>query len=361
MNGKHLRLKSGLACVALLSLSGVASAATSITNSLTGFTGNSTQPATQAAVAAAGFNFTSTEGSVDPNDPTVVFDTSGAAFGTFIPGDPGRNFMRTVATDYANHSFVAEVTWVTFDMFSQAAYFGLGSAEYGSFRIADWGTQFSAVQLFLEVDPVEPEVFTLKNDNTSVIFDAGTDVPGLDTGTNRLRMSYDWFRKTMDFAIDVNYSSGAFTADVTVPGVNTLSLYGSDGWPTEPARVYFGGDDGTTFKDFQVTLSTPSMILGDFDNSGTITTADWMVLRSNQHANLSALTFAQAYARGDLTADKANNHADFALFKALYDEANGVGAFDVMAANVPEPAAGLVALAAALAALPVVRRARNSH
>jgi len=360
MNGKHLRLTSGLTFGALLSVAGVASAATSFSNALTGFTGNSTQSATQSAVAAAGFNFTSTQGFVDPNDPTVTFDSSGAAFGTLAVGDPGRNFMRTVAADYANHSFVAEVTWVTFDMFSQAAYFGLGSAEYGSFRIADWGTQFSAAQLFLEVNPGNPRVFTLKNDNGGVVFDAGTDAPGLDTGTNRLRMSYDWFQKTMSFAMDLNYGGGAFTADVTLPGVNTLSLYGSDGWPTEPARVYFGGDDGTTFKDFSVALSTPAMLLGDLNNSGAITAADWMILRANQHANLSALTPSQAYFMGDITGDKANNHADFAMFKTIYDEANGVGSFDVMAAAVPEPTVGMLLLTAALVAAHRARGFRSS-
>ena len=35
------------------------------------------------------------------------------------------------AKDYANHSFVAEVTWVTNDILSQTAYFGLGAADYG--------------------------------------------------------------------------------------------------------------------------------------------------------------------------------------------------------------------------------------
>jgi hypothetical protein len=348
------------ALASLLLAAGVAPAATSFSNALTGFTGNSTQPATQAAVAAAGFNFTSTAGFVEDTDPTIQFDSSGAIFGTFFPGDGGRNFMRTVAADYANHSIVAEVTWVTTDMSTQAAYIGLGSAEYGAFRIADWGTPNSAAQLFLEVNPGDPFVFTLKNDNGIATFDQGTAAAGLDTGTNRIRMTYDWFQKSIQFAIDLNYGGGAFTADVTTPPVSTLSLYGADGWPTEPARVYFGGDDGTTFKDFQVTLSTPSMILGDLNNSGTITSADWMILRSNQHTNLSALTFAQAYARGDLTADRANNHADFVLFKTLYDEANGLGAFAAMAASIPEPAAVQMLLAALLSALPAVRLARNS-
>jgi hypothetical protein len=337
-----------------------ANAATNITNSLTGFSGNSTQAATQNALAAAGFNFTSNLGShEDPPgtfvDPTITFLASGAHFGDFFGGDGGRNFIRTAAPDYANHSFVAEVSWVTSDMFSQAGYFGLGSAAYGNFRIADWGTDFSAVQLFMEVDPTLPDVSTLFNDNGSANFGDAVVATGLDTGTNRLRLTYNWFQKTAVFAIDVAYAGGAFTADITTPPVSTLNLYGADGWPSEPARVYVGGDDGSAFKDFVVTLSTPAMVFGDLNNSATITSADWVILRNNQHTDISALTEPLAYAAGDLSGDKLNDHVDFKLFKTLFDEANGLGAFEAMLAGIPEPSTGALILAALLAA-PAARR-----
>jgi hypothetical protein len=360
----NIRLAASLLAVLLLFSLGApaASAATNLTNSLTGFTANSTQAATQTALAAAGLGVTSTLGfHEDPEaqavfDPTIQFDANGANFGGLLAGDGGRNFIRTAEADYANVSFVAEVTWVTTDMLSQAGYFGLGSADYGSFRIADWGTPNSAIQLFLEV-PTEPEVFVLKNDNTTATFDAGTAAPGLVSGTNRLRMSYDWFQKKATFAVDVAYAGGAFVADVTTPAVNVSDLYGPDGWPTEPARVYFGGDDGTTFKDLQITVSTPSMRLGDFNADGNITSADWTILRTNQLADLSGKTFQEAYFLGDVTADLANDHADFAAFKEIYDAANGVGAFAAMTASVPEPSSAVLLSLAALLARPVVRRA----
>src|SRR5262245_24323438 len=81
-----------------------ANAASPYSNSLTGFSGDSTQPATQVAVNAAGLTFFSTTGFNDngtPADPgddsndTVVFDASGAHFGSLIAGDSGRNYMRT--------------------------------------------------------------------------------------------------------------------------------------------------------------------------------------------------------------------------------------------------------------------------
>jgi hypothetical protein len=359
----NLHPSTGAALLLVLYASSIASAASSFSNSLTGFTGNSTQAATQTAVAlgGTGFEFTSTANSVeDPPgsgtfvDPTVTFDSSGAKFGSLFDG--GRNFMRTIADDYDNHSFVAEVTWVTDDLFSQDAYFGLGSAAYGAFLIADWGTEFSAVQLFLEVDPTEPTVFTLKNRDTFVLFDEGTDAPGLDNGTNRLRMTYDWFAKTAVFAIDVNYAGGAFTADVTTPPVSTLDLYGATGWPAEPGRVYFGGDDSTTFKDFTVTVTQPGIVFGDLTRDGSITVADWVILRSNIHSNLTGLTHQQAYFRGDVTADLQNNHDDFFTFKTLYDDANGAGAFNAMLAGIPEPATLVSILPAGLIALFTRRR-----
>ncbi len=347
--------------VALTAAASVASAATSITNSLTGFTGDSTQATTQNALAAVGLGFTSTEGAVDVNDPTVGFDSSGAHFGDFIAGDGGRNFIRTTDADFANYSFTADVTWVTNDYFATAAYFGLGSGEYAQFRIADYNGPFAAAQLFLELNGTPPRAFTIKNNNSRNAFDDGVDVTGnLDTtpGVHRLRMTYDWFKKTADFAIDANYTGGPFTADVTLPTLSTVDLYGPGGWPSEPSRFYFGGDDGTAYKDLNITLTSGNMVFGDFTGDGLIKVGDWVVLRNSQLADLSAMTFQQAYAAGDLNADKANNQADFAIFKAVYEQQNGPGSFAAIA-NVPEPSTFLVMLSAGLGVVPALRQARQ--
>jgi hypothetical protein len=364
------KLHLATACLPLLVAASVASAASNITNSLTGFTGNSTQAATQNALAAAGLNFTRTSGfdEVPPGsgnfvDPTVTFAASGATFGTLLTDAAGRNYIRTAATDYGNHSFTAEVTWVNVDAFTQAAYFGLGAGEYGSFNIADYQNKYSTAQLFVELTGTPAEVFTLKNRDYRDQFDDGTAATGMDAGpgTHRFRMTYDWFAKTADFAIDANYAGGPFTADITLPTVNTLDLYTTKGWPIEPARVYFGGDDGSVFKDLNITLSGGPTIYGDFNGNGTVTSADWIILRNNQHANLSAMTLQQAYQAGDLTADKANNHADFTTFKTLYEHYNGVGSFAVMVASlgVPEPSSFVAALAAAWGAVATARCARR--
>jgi hypothetical protein len=134
---------------------------------------------------------------------------------------------------------------------------------------------------------------------------------------------------------------------VTVPTVSTLDLYTSNGWPSERGQVYFGGDDGSVYKDFQITVSTSPVVYGDLNNNGTITAADWMILRANQYAEVGG-SYQDAYFRGDLTADLANDHDDFVAFKTLYEAANGAGSFARMLASIPEPSSLALFLSAML-------------
>jgi hypothetical protein len=99
---------------------------------------------------------------------------------------------------------------------------------------------------------------------------------------------------------------------------------------------------------------------GDLDTSGSITAADWVIQRNNQHTSLSGLSLAEAYRVGDLNRDLQNDHADFVLFKQAFEDANGAGSFVAMLTGdfgVPEPASMLLVLAAGLLAAPVLGRA----
>jgi hypothetical protein len=92
---------------------------------------------------------------------------------------------------------------------------------------------------------------------------------------------------------------------------------------------------------------------------GSINSLDWVVLRTNQHTNLSSFSLAEAYRRGDLNSDKRNDFADFVAFKSLYDAANGAGSFVAMLASIPEPSTLLLVLAYGVFALPARRRTPN--
>ncbi len=78
-------------------------------------------------------------------------------------------------------------------------------------------------------------------------------------------------------------------------------------------------------------------IFGDLNGNCSLGVDDWNQFRAGQLANLTGLTAAQAYAKGDLNGDYHNDQADFALFKSAYDTAHGAGAFAAMVSAVPEP------------------------
>ena len=92
----------------------------------------------------------------------------------------------------------------------------------------------------------------------------------------------------------------------------------------------------TDFPEVLINLlaSQPS---ADLDDDGDVDGADWAIYNGGLHSTQPGVT--------DLTGDGMNNHADFVLFKKLYENANGFGSFEIMPAGVPEPASfGLMVL-----------------
>lgn len=260
--------KFGWTCLcggAVLTLAVSANAASSLTNSLAGFTGDSTQAGTQADLAAAGFSVFSTTGEIinnnsTPDDPsddfvdsnhTIVYDGSGAHFGSLIGGDGGRNYMRTVESDYATVGFVAEITFDAGD--GQAVFFGLGTGDTALFGTPDWSTQFSSASFWPETNNDKFTRFRTQNDINAF---ADTGVPGFDAGTHRFRMTFNPVNNQLFGEIDTNYAGGPFVADATTTNfpMALSSLFAADGWPSEPSRIFFGGDDGATFRDLSITV-----------------------------------------------------------------------------------------------------------
>lgn len=305
----HMKLFSAFAtAVAFAAFCSSSPAASSFSTSLTGFSGDSTQAATQSAVGAAGLNFYSLSGLNEDftADPTVQFDATGAKFGSLFGGDGGRNYMRTSQADYATVSFAAEVTFTTTDLDQQDTFFGLGAGDTALFGWPDWSTQFSSVIFTPEIN-VNPLLTTMFTHNDTPVF-ANTPAPGLTSGVNRMRMDFDATTKLVTFSVDFGYVGGGFVADATTPAVDVSTLFAqpvvydaadytiwrdtlgsttdlranwdntgasqgvidqadydfwaanynvvkSQGWPGEPSRIYFGGDDGVVFSDFVVTVA----------------------------------------------------------------------------------------------------------
>lgn len=260
MNRKCSGLLAVVGCMLISSVQ-LAQGASSLSVSLTGFTGDSTQPATQAAVGAAGLNFFSTAGFNDnatPGDPgddsndTISFDVSGAHVGGAIAGDGGRNYIRTNASDYATVPFRAEITFQTVSD-DQAVFIGLGAGDRALFGTPDWSTLFSSVSFWPETANDKFVRFRTFNDMNNF---GDTNVAGFNPGTHRFRITFNPATNQVLGEIDLNYAGGPFVADPTTLNfpVVTTSLFGPDGWPSEPSRIFFGGDDGVIFRDLSIQI-----------------------------------------------------------------------------------------------------------
>jgi len=282
-----------------LYIAGTVQAASPLSNSLTGYTGNSTQAGTQAAVGAGGLNFFSTTGPAfsnndngTPDDPlddfleqssddSVVLDGGGAHFGSLWAGDGGRNYMRTNVSDYATVQFVAEITFNT-TADDQAVFIGIGAGDSSLFGTPDWSTLFSSASFWPETGADKFTRFRTQNSHNTF---GDTTVPGFEVGTHRFRMSFNPANNQLLGEIDLNYAAGPFVADAVgsnFPIVTTSLFVDNDpmgdngpGWPTEPSRIFFGGDDGTTFRDLSIRIipepaSSALVLLGTLIAMGVI-------------------------------------------------------------------------------------------
>ena len=106
---------------------------------------------------------------------------------------------------------------------------------------------------------------------------------------------------------------------------------------------------GAGGRDYQVVFTTSAEALptpGDFNNDGTIDTADFQILVSNFHTSVDRGT------NGDINFSASVDFKDFVAFRSAFEAAAAGGA----AAAVPEPVAGLLGLCGALSALHFARR-----
>jgi hypothetical protein len=153
--------------------------------------------------------------------------------------------------------------------------------------------------------------------------------------------------------IDIVYHKG-----IGVTPVEARTVGYPDGDPsTDLAVAGYNADHRAVVVDYEILAS---FLFGDFNLDGVLDAADWGILRMNQLADLSAYASDEAYEHGDLTGDLRNDHADFSMFKTIFDARHGAGAFAAMLATVPEPASGvLLALVAATAHAQAQARRRH--
>lgn len=165
-----------------------------------------------------------------------------------------------------------------------------------------------------------------------VINDRGeTWTPGSPAPSNSANEVHD--------RIDFVYYAGN---SVTPLSALTLGYNANDG-QTDIGIQPYPSDHRAVVVNFDI----PSCaMLGDLNGNCSVGVEDWMQFRAGQFVNLTGLTHSQAYAMGDLNGDFRNDHADFVIFKDVFDAAHGTGSLATMLASVPEPTSFLLVLSA---------------
>ena len=123
-----------------------------------------------------------------------------------------------------------------------------------------------------------------------------------------------------------------------------LEIQFADGSVLTPPVRFTGGPNNAPFER------------SDLNFDGMVDEDDWPLFYPHTLADLSALSGAEQYQRGDLDGDGDNDVNDFTLFKDDFDLVNGAGAFNAMLAGVPEPSSILLVLIAGTAAFMFGRR-----
>jgi hypothetical protein len=262
--------------VAFLAASLVHSSAdpVAMSNTLTGFTGNSTtQLDTVSGLEVATTN----------TDEQIDFDIDGATFGVNKSGDPyefnhpgpdgilgnaddrsdadvnssgvpGRNSIRTIDKSYATVNFDA---YVTIDDLGTnfEAWLGMGSQAVTGWNEPSAAGDAVYIKLRDGVDFWDLDGYA----NYASGYKAGpSSAFGVGGGTwsvsspTRMKMSYNAQAQSAVFSIDTDYN-GTFVADKTLAPVSTKGLFGEKG-----SAVFFGSRSGAIMKDFVIDNVSPA-------------------------------------------------------------------------------------------------------
>ncbi|MCP4590130.1 MAG: PEP-CTERM sorting domain-containing protein [bacterium] len=169
----------------------------------------------------------------------------------------GRNYIRTLATDYNTEDWIAEITYTlpSGGGGANTGYFGLGGADPDG---AEWGEPTPA--LYLQVDPssgqIRVEYDPGPGSNDFIKTTLGT--PGF--GTHRLRIEKE--EDVLTYAYDADYIGGPFSADASAVFsfvTDAPALNGTN------SRIFFGSQSAspsTTFDDLSINvIPEPSTLL----------------------------------------------------------------------------------------------------
>jgi autotransporter-associated beta strand protein len=191
--------------------------------------------------------------------------------------------------------------------------------------------------------------------NTVNLTKSGTGkwvLTGNNTYTGLTRVENGVLSITNPFLADANdvriFSGG--TLDLSFSGNDTIDEFFIDGAPQAAGLWGAIGNAGATFQTpfitgtglLNVGMFTISMLAGDYNQNGIVDAADYIVWREAAGAGATTLTNRSGAITG------AVGQADYDFWRSRFGLTVVTGSALNTGANVPEPAAGLLAILAML-------------
>ena len=210
----------------------------------------------------------------DPSGPTadgtIIFDVTGAHFGTVVADDLGRNYIRTLETDHISASFDAYITVINYAQ-AQNVFFGIGAGQIGLYQCPDWdvmGVKSVWIELmqndnFLDESAINTMVW---DGATSDFLRPGERLPF--SSTYLLRLSYDADAQIIVFMGDADNDG---TWDAETPEISVEGLFTE----TDESRIFIGSDDSATLINLEIVPADPYSAFGfDPPNGATLVPDD---------------------------------------------------------------------------------------
>jgi fibronectin type 3 domain-containing protein len=190
------------------------------------------------------------------NDTAAVLPSlPGATFGIDRGGDDGRNYLRTVETDYHTKDFTA---FVTVNRPAQigtagrpAVFFGIGTAQLKNTAGGpDRGTNNASAFIELQAgfDNASRRV-TGNGINSELGYTGMTQVAN---SALRMRMEYNGTTQQITFALDYDYD-GTFVAEQSF--THGIAAQAFEWFSGDRASIFFGGDRKAVFTDLVITTT----------------------------------------------------------------------------------------------------------
>jgi hypothetical protein len=192
---------------------------------------------------------------------------------------------------------------------------------------------------------VNTTAYTIESNNAGALNPAQwlsiTDNYDQNSGTPTVDPNSEWFeftepaeRDNLSEAQDVSGNGAMFN--------DNQSFNLGNAWirsPLEDISMQMLRQNGT-LQDVTVRYTGRAPVSGDLDFDRDVDVADWALFKSGFSSDLTNLSRAERYGRGDFTLDGTINLADTVAFATAFDDMNGAGAFVTVlgAAVVPEPA-----------------------